>query len=197
MHSTLTDTRLKHGTYTVRKKVLKLFGGAFHVFDPDGNVVMYSQLKAFKLKEDIRLYTDESMQTEVLAIKARHILDFSAAFDVVDSQTGETVGTLKRKGLKSIFLDEWMIMDANDREIGLIKEDHLVLALVRRFVCNLLPQNYHGEIAGKSVCSFRQNFNPFVTKITVDFSEDHRGALDKRLGLAAALLLCAVEGKQE
>lgn len=45
--------------------------------------------------------------------------------------------------------------------------------------------------------AFRYNFNPFVTKITADFSKDTHGKLDRRLGMAAAILLCLVEGKQD
>lgn len=189
--------RFNYPTYLVRKKVFKLFGGAFHITDPSGNVVFYSEQKAFKLKEDIRLYTGEDKQTEALVIKARQIIDFSAAYDVVDPMTNEKVGALKRKGLKSTFLkDEWIFMNQNDQEIGTIKEDNMLLALVRRFLVNLIPQEYHGDIDGREVCTFKQNFNPFVTKITVDFSQDFNRLLDRRLGIAAAVLLCAIEGKQ-
>ena len=100
-----------HNKYLIRRKVFKVLGAAFHIYDPEGRLAFYSRMKAFKLKEDIRLYTDESMQTEVLTIKARQIIDFSAAYDVVDSLTGEKAGALKRKGMKSIFKDEWIIMN--------------------------------------------------------------------------------------
>jgi len=183
--------------YLVRKKILKLIGGAFHVFGPSGEVVLYSQMKALKLREDIRLYTGEDMQTEVLTINARQILDISATYDVKDSIIGEKVGALQRKGLKSILRDEWIIMDANDNEIGTIKEDNMALAIIRRFLTNLIPQQYSGEINGKPVCTLKQNFNPFVTKIEIDFAQDTGGLLDRRLGLAAAILMCAVEGKQD
>ena len=119
-----------HDSYLVRRKVLKFFGGAFHIYDPNGEVAFYSKMKAFKLKEDIRLYTGEDMQTEILTILARQIIDISAAYDVIDATTGAKVGALKRRGLKSILKDEWIIMDAEDREIGLIKEDSAFLALV-------------------------------------------------------------------
>jgi hypothetical protein len=49
---------------------------------------------------------------------------------------------------------------------------------------------------GVPVCSFKQNVNPFVMKISLDFSADVNRLLDRRLGLAAAILLCAIEGKQ-
>jgi hypothetical protein len=51
-------------------------------------------------------------------------------------------------------------------------------------------------VNGFQVCWFRQNFNPFVMKVNLDFSMDSAGLLDRRLGIAAAVLLCAVEGRQ-
>lgn len=189
--------RFEHQTYVVRRKVFKVFGGAFHIYDPTGQVAFYSKLKAFKLKEDIRLYTGEDMQTEVLVIRARQVLDISATYDVVDSATGEKVGALKRKGLKSIFKDEWLFLDTSDREIGFIREDSTALALVRRFLTNLIPQKFHAEINGMQVCTMKQHFNPFILKIDVDFSPDINHLLDRRLGIAAAVLLCAIEGRQQ
>lgn len=192
----VAHTAFSHSTYTVRKQLFKLLGNAFHIYDPQGNVVFYSKMKAFKLKEDIRVYTGEDMRTEVLVIKARSIADFSGCYDVVDPNANEKVGALKRKGLKSMIKDEWVLMNARDQEIGFIKEDNVALALMRRFVSNLIPQTFYGEITGQQVCSFKQNLNPFVSKITLDFSADAGRALDRRLGIAAAILLCAIEGKQ-
>jgi len=189
--------RFEHQTYLIRRKVFKIFGGAFHIYDPTGQVAFYSKLKAFKLKEDIRLYTGEDMQTEVLVIQARKVLDIAATYDVVDSATNEKVGALRRKALKSILKDEWVLLDPNDREIGFIKEDSMALALVRRLLSNLIPQKFHGEINGMPVCAMSQRFNPFVLKIDVDFSLDAGRLLDKRLGIAAAVLLCSIEGRQQ
>lgn len=186
----------KLDTYLVHRKVFKLAGAAFHIYDRNENVVFFSKMKAFKLKEDIRLYTGEDMQTEALCIQARQVIDFSAAYDVIDSPSGKKIGALKRRGMKSILKDEWIIMDQDDREIGKIKEDSAALALIRRFLTNLIPQKYYGELQGKQVCTFQQNFNPFVMKINLDFSMDKDGALDRRLGIAGAVLLCAIEGKQ-
>jgi hypothetical protein len=190
------DERFKYTTYLVRKKILKLVGGAFHIFGPEGDVILYSKMKAFKLKEDIRLYTGEDMQTELLLIAARKALDWSGAYDVTDSTTGERVGALRRKGWQSILKDEWHILDTNDNQIGTIVEDSMLLALIRRFLTNLIPQTYNGDVGGKPVLVFKQNFNPFVTKLNLDFSPDTENLLDRRLGIAAAVLLCAIEGKQ-
>ena len=190
--------RFQHQTYLIRRKFFQIFGAAFHVYGPNDELIFYSKQKAFKLREDIRLYSDESATEEVLTIHARSWLDFAAAYDVLDSQTGEKVGGLKRRGFKSMVRDEWTFMDADDRDIGLIQEDSQVMALVRRFVPygDLVPQKYAGTVQGQPVCEFRQHFNPIIQKITLDFSLDTANLLDRRLGLAAAILLSAVEERQ-
>ena len=147
----MTSDRFSHSTYLVRKRILSVLGGKFEIFDPAGNMVLFSKQAAFKLKEDIRLFTDESMTTELVSIKARSIMDFSAAYDVVDTMTGHKVGGLRRKGWKSMFRDEWIVMDAYDTEVGGIQEESAVLAFLRRFVTNLIPQTYNVQIGGTSV----------------------------------------------
>jgi hypothetical protein len=185
-----------HTEYIIRKKVFSIMGAKLHIFDSSEQLVLYSQMKAFKLKEDIALYTDESMQKELLRIKARNVVDFSATYDVHDTESGEHIGSFRRKGLKSILKDEWIILDRHDQEIGKIKEDSTAMALLRRFIA-IIPQKYNIEMDDTTIPAFKQNFNPFVTKIMADFSEDRKGKLDRRLGLAAGILLCAVEGKQD
>lgn len=185
-----------HTEYIIRKKVFSIMGAKLHIFDSSEQLVLYSQMKAFKLKEDIALYTDESMQKELLRIKARNVVDFSATYDVHDTESGEHIGAFRRKGLKSILKDEWIILDRHDQEIGKIKEDSTAMALLRRFIA-IIPQKYNIEMDDTTIPAFKQNFNPFVTKIMADFSEDRKGKLDRRLGLAAGILLCAVEGKQD
>ena len=188
--------RLSSPTYLVRRKVFTLAGGAFHFYDGEGRLVLYSKLKAFRLKEDIRLFTGEDMREELLAIHARKVLDISATYDVTDSRTGEKVGAIQRKGMRSLLRDEWILRNALDQEIGLVREDSMGLALLRRFLTNLVPQRFDIQVMGQKVATVRQNFNPFVLKLTVDFTLDPTGLLDRRLGLAAVLLLCAVEGRQ-
>ena len=190
------DSKFKYEKYLIRKKILSLAGAKFHVFDPDGQVIFFSKMKAFKLKEDIRLYSGEDMQNELLTIHARTVIDFSGTYDVFDTKTSEKVGALRRKGLKSLLKDEWIILDKNDVEIGFIKEDNLGLAILRRVLTNLVPQKYHVDINGLKVSTFKQNFNPFVVKLNLDFSSDPANLFDRRLGLAAGILLCAIEGKQ-
>jgi uncharacterized protein YxjI len=193
--------RFSHPRYTIRSKFFRLFGGAFHIYDDQGNLVLYSDMKRFRLKEDIRLYDDERKTTELLRISTRSIFDFSGAYDVHDALAGEHVGTLQRQGLSSTFLrDQWTVRDGNGAELGSIIEDSACKALVRRYVdavAFLLPQRYHVEIGGRTVAVFSQRFNPLILKLDVDFSGDPQRLLDRRLALAAGVLFSAIEGRQE
>jgi hypothetical protein len=193
--SPILPTIYQANRYTLRRKVLTLFGASFHVFAPDGTVIFFSRQKAFKLREDIRIYTNEAMDQEILSIRARQVLDFSAAYDVVDTQTQSKLGALRRKGFSSLIRDAWLVLDAEDREIGQIMEDSMALALIRRFLVALIPQKFHLTVGGKTAVHFQQQFNPFIYKLEIEFAAD--AGIDKRLALAAAVLLAAIEGRQD
>jgi uncharacterized protein YxjI len=184
--------------YLIRRKILSLLGAQFYIHDQQGTLIGYCKQKAFKLKEDIRIFNDESMQHELISISARKVLDISSAYDVIDSASGQKIGVLKRKGIKSAFLrDEWTIMDVNDSPVGTIKEDSMLLAIIRRHLTNLVPQTYDFELGGTTVGKVKQNFNFFAPKMQCDFSMDSGRKLDRRLGLAAVILLMAIEGRQQ
>ena len=182
--------------YLLKRQVLALTG-KFRLYNASGEMVMYSQQKMFKFKEDIRIYADESRSQELLYIQARQILDFAAAYDVIDSQSNIKVGVLRRKGFRSIIQDEWEVLDPADQPIGVLREDSLTLGLLRRFLLgSLLPQNYDLLFGEGRVADYKQRFNLFRYELDLDFSMDTAQRLDRRLGIAAAILLATVEGRQ-
>ena len=186
----------QHPRYMLHRQVFAL-AGKFRIYDPMNNLVMFSEQKMFRLREDIRVYGDEAKTREVLSIKARQIMDFSAAYDVVDMEMNQKVGALRRKGLRSLLRDEWEVLDENDNVKGLLFEDSMGLALLRRFLLgSWLPQNYDITFGETRVADLRQNFNLFRYELNLDFSMDIARTLDRRLGIAAGVLLAAVEGKQ-
>lgn len=186
--------------YTFRRKMLKLLGGRIDIYEPGGRAVMCCLQKAFRLKEDIRLYVDDTQRTELLTIRARQIIDFSAAYDVTDTLTGESVGTLRRKGWKSMLRDEWEILDTRECVRGMIQEDSTTLALVRRLIelGSLIPQGFHVTGAsGATVATLKQHFDPFVQKVDLVMSAGPQsGEIDPRLLIAATTLLVLIEGRQ-
>ncbi|RPI80171.1 MAG: hypothetical protein EHM42_12550 [Planctomycetaceae bacterium] len=182
--------------YTIRRQLFAVLHTNFFLEDAQGKQIGYCRQKAFKLKEDIRIFTDESMQDERIAIKARNIIDFGAAYDVHDSRTNKKLGALKRKGWASMLRDTWIVMDEYDNEVGKIEEDSPTMALLRRFLSNLIPQSFHlVDDSGEELAKFQQNFNPFLYRLKVTVEDDCH--LPAMLVLSAGLLLAAVEGRQK
>jgi hypothetical protein len=183
--------------FIIRKDVFAI-GGAFRVLSPENKLLLYSRQKIFKLKEDIRVYNDLERHDEVLHLDARQILDFSGAFDVIDSKTREKIGCLRRKGICSMIRDKWEILDRNDNLFAYIEEDSMGMALLRRFLTNLIPQKFtiSEKDTNNTLAQINQAFNPFIHWFTVDFSHDAERRLDRRLGIAAIILLLAIEGRQ-
>jgi uncharacterized protein YxjI len=181
--------------YMIRRKIFTFLGAAFHIYDASGQLIGYSRQKAFRLREDIRVYRDELRQDEILLIKARNILDGWGIYDVIDSASGVLLGTWKRQLWKSMLRDQYSLQDAAGTPIGVLAEDNMTLALLRRFIFGaLLPQGYRVMLGDRAVAEIQQRFNPFVMK--VDVATNAACNLDSRLILAAGILLVALEGRQ-
>lgn len=182
--------------YLVRRQVFKIFGAGFHIYDENDNLLLYSKELPFRLWDDFRVYADESQADELLNIKTPQFFEFAAVFNVQDSHTGEAVGAVARKGFRSMVRDEWHFLANNGAEIGRLVESE-TSALTSRFLSNWIPQNY--EIVawdGRRVAEIVQHFNPFILKYSLNIS-DPDPPIDRRLLLAAGLLLAGVEGRQK
>ena len=177
----------------VRRKVLAI-APKYEFYDERGALLLYCHQKLFKLKEDIRVYADRQQQHQIMAIQARQIVDFSAAYDVMDTQQNVKVGALRRRGWKSLFRDSWEILDVNDQVIGHATETGS--ALLRRLL-NFIPQRFELTVGPDVVGRIQRSWNPFVFKAWADFSMDPNRLLDRRLGMATVLLLMAIEGRQQ
>lgn len=172
--------------------------GVFRLFSENGDLLAYARQKMFKMREDIRLYSDETQTQELLSIQARQIIDFSAAYDVFDSTTQEFVGTLRRRGWRSMMRDEWELLDAQGIVYGKMQEDSAQRALLRRLLLGAwLPQRYDISIGDTLSAEFDQEFNLLRYELVLDFKPGLSRPLDRRLGIAAAILLAAIEGRQE
>jgi uncharacterized protein YxjI len=183
--------------FTLKKQVLALTG-IFRLYDDAGNVVAYSKQKMFKLREDIRVYTDESQSQELLHIQARQIIDFSAAYDVYDTLENCLVGTLRRRGFRSMVRDQWNVLAPGDQLIGTLAEDNVIRAMLRRLLLgSFLPQDYDLLIHDQKAMDLRQRFNLFRYELDMDFNFGSGQLIDHRLGIAAGILLAAIEGKQD
>lgn len=194
-------TPAENEKYTIRRKVFKIFGAAFHVYDEHGSVVGYCKQKAFKLKEDLKLYTGEDMSDMLLSLQAKSIIDFSSTYTVA-LPDGTSLGSLRRKGMKSSFLrDEWIMFSESGEELGIIRETGSVAPLIRRYIeiaSFLFPQRYEviRSADAKIIGMFRQHFNPFIFRLGISIVEEDDG-IDELYILGSACLISAIEGRQK
>ncbi|MFO8009394.1 MAG: hypothetical protein R6U89_01135 [Dehalococcoidia bacterium] len=184
----------RHSYYLFRRKVFRIFGGFFHVYDESGNVALYSEQASFKLREDFTVYTGDTKEA-VLKIKTPHILDVGATYEITDPRNMEVAGSLRRRFLKSIFKDEWTILSPDGQTIGKVVETDIIGAFLSRWI-NLVPQKYtvYTE-SGQPVAAIKQHFNPFVLKYSMTLLEPEP-PLNRRLIVAAGILLAAIERRQ-
>ncbi|MBP6042101.1 hypothetical protein KA529_03720 [Candidatus Saccharibacteria bacterium] len=190
----MTD-QFEHTQYNINRKFWKLFGASIKVVSPENQLILFAKLKALKLREDIRLFADEAQAEEILRIHARTILDIGTIYDVFDSATDQKIGSVKRKGWKSILQDEWEIWDENEQVLALMSEDSMLLALVRRFLTNLIPQKFTiADNKAQTVANIKQNFNPFTIRLSCNVNE--ASPIDRRLTMVATIMLAAIEGRQ-
>jgi hypothetical protein len=81
----------------------------FAITDASGKSVMYVRQKLFKLKEVINVFADPERTQPLYDIKADRILDFSAKYNFSDPN-GQSVGAVKRKGMKSFWKAHYDVM---------------------------------------------------------------------------------------
>lgn len=186
----MADPRFQHDHYTVKEKILAI-GRKYRVFDPQGQLVAFCKQKAFKLREDIRFYADESMQEELFGMRTQKILDFNANFEVVDA-AGTVLGSLRRKGWSSLLQDQWTIHAPDGSQVATVMEDSMGMALVRRFILDIIPYHYKITAAdGRALGTIDERFQIFGD--TYDLRRDPEGGIDPRLLIAATVCVDAIE----
>lgn len=182
--------------FTAKKALFSFLGRVFRVYSPSGQLRYFVKKKAFRLKEEINVFSDESQSTIALVIRARSVFDFGATYDITHSSSGEVIGSCRRQGLKSIVRDEWTLMGPTDLAIGKIQEDSVMLALLRRFILHsLLPQSFTVYEGDEPKGTIAQRFNPFQLAYDVDCSR--ATGVDERLLVGAVVLLLSIDGRQE
>ncbi len=194
----MTDL-LNANTYFIRKKLLKILGEQFHIYTDDNEDVLigYSKQKALKIKEDIRVFSDESESNQILNIKQRNYIDLYGKFDFTDPNTGESLGGIRRNMGKSFFRDSYSIFGPDDQVYGEIKEDSLMNAMIRKYVIFAslaFPQVFSMDVQGQSSIIFTQKINPIIQKLTIQIPAENQ--LDRRVILGAAMVIIAIEGRQ-
>lgn len=182
-----------HTTFTIKRPFFTLFGRSFSVYSPDGQLVLFVKHKVFTFKDEWNIFRDESEQVPLIRVKARQAIAMNIVTDVFDATTGNVVGTVRNKGLKSIIRDTWEVLGATEAEVrGSFTEDSN--ALLRRFI-PLLLGHWHMDIDGTPVAKLDQVFRFFTKEFTLEITAP--GRVDPRFIVGCAMLALMKEIARE
>lgn len=90
--------------------------------DAQGNLIFYVRRKAFKLKEAITVFGDVEQTRPLYQINADRVLDFSARYNFTDN-AGNLVGSIKRRGMRSLWKSHYEIEDPSGGVLSLHEEN--------------------------------------------------------------------------
>lgn len=96
-------------------------GDRVTITDGEDEPVAFVQQKAFRLKEDVSVYEDDSRQGLLYRIQADQMLDISATYRITDAQH-KTVGSVIRHGMRSFWRASYEIKDAAGSALGTTTE---------------------------------------------------------------------------
>ena len=179
--------------YKIRKKVLAI-ADQYWIEDGQGNKLGYARQKLLRIKEDIRIFSDDTMTREVFRIKQENIGDAWGTFAILDTDTGACVGKLRRKALMSgLFADEYFILNPADQQIGRVAE-RAGRATMRRWMPGggLVPEHVGVEFFGREVAEIKQQFKVIGDSWEVDCS-GVPADFDRRTLLACMIMMGMVE----
>jgi uncharacterized protein YxjI len=108
---------------TLNFKLLAL-APRIRVHDASGREILYVHQKTLALKEDVRIYSDESKSRELYRIKADRVFDFSARYTMTDSATEQVIGAIKHRGMRSIWKATYEIYDPAGQVSHVLTEDN-------------------------------------------------------------------------
>ena len=173
--------------------------------DSPGTPFCFVRQKPYKFKEDIRFYTDASRSLELMRVKARQRFDPAAKYDV-EAADGTKIGYIQKVFGKSLLRSTYKLYGPDGAELATVQEKNMAVALLRRLVgfipyidkiANWLPIPYDFVFLrdGRELGTHRRQLWKFVDHYTIDVSADPERTIDRRLLLAIAVGMDALQAR--
>ena len=100
------------------------FAPQIYITDASDNPILFVRQKIWNLKEDVRIFRDDSKTDEVFRINANKIIDIGARYYFTDSQTERPLGSIKQRGLKTIWRAHYDIETPSEEAEHDLTEDN-------------------------------------------------------------------------
>lgn len=194
----------QHDAFVVKQK-FSLVVNEYDIELPEGDQVAFVRQKPFAFKEELRFTPDRGIDRTLLTMKARSRFDPTATYDV-KGPDGATVGIVRKAFGASLLRSTWVLQSPEGTEIATARERKLWVALVRRAV-GFVP--YIGSVADwlpipydfvffkgeQELAHFRRRRGSLRDTYDLDLSQDPGRTLDRRLVLAVAVGLDALQAR--
>lgn len=171
----------------------------FVATDATGHTVAYVRQKMFKFKEAVNVYADESKRELLYSIKANKWLDWSAAYGFTDA-SGAQLGKVARKGWKSLWKAQYLVIDQNNEQQYKIEEESAftrfadgllgeipVLGFFTGYVFN--PVYNVTDMQGNVVVKLKKNPSFFGRKFVVEKIKDVEQDDKERIMLSLMMMI--------
>ena len=192
-----------HDRFVLRQRIRLVINQYEFALKEEDEPFCFVEQARFKFKEDIRFYTDDSKSVELMRIKARQRFDPWASYDITASD-GTKIGAIQKAFGESLVRSTYLI----HAPTGTVRarEKSLGVALFRRLVglvpfigdfANWLPIPYHFtfERDGRELGLHKRRIGRFRDVYDTDMSGDPDRTLDRRLVLAAAVAMDALQAR--
>jgi len=179
-------------TYTLVRPVFSWIR-VYRVYDPSGALFAFVEQPWFRLRTELVMYADEEQLRPILVLKNRRVAALNMEHDLFDAQSGQRLGVIRSRGLRSMFRDSWDILDADERLAGQMVEDGP--AFWRRLF-RLLPGRHHIELGGREVARIRQIFHLWRREFVLDIL-DVDDPIEPRFAVACALVAMMADLRRE
>ena len=177
--------------YRIKRNFWSIFERTFRVFTLDGQLIMLVKHPVFRFREEFTVFADEALQRPLLFIKSRQIIAINFAFEVTDVDSGQVLGSVQKRGIRSIVRDKFIVRDADGQEIGHVEERGA--SILRRFL-PILTSKHEVVLNGRQAAAIRQVFRFFTKEFEVELAP---GVGDPRFVMACALLALMAESRRE
>ena len=177
--------------YIIKRNFWSIFERIFRILTPDGQVIMFVKHPVLRLREEFQVFADEAQTRPLLRVKSKQVIAINFSYLITDANTGELLGSVEKRGLRSIVRDKFLVYDAERREVGYCEEQGA--SLLRRFI-PLLTSHHAIFAEGQQVADIRQVFRFFTKEFEVEMTP---GVADPRFVLACALLALIAEARRE
>ncbi len=165
------------------------------VTDANGQTVLYVRQKVLALREDVKVFSDESQHHQIYQINADRIIDWSARYRITDTK-GEVLGVVRREGMRSLWKATYHISDANEQDVGLIHEENPWIKVLDAFAGMVLQwfinPAYLVDLHGRTTLYLKKRPAFFEGRFTLDRRAD-MNERDEALLVTSVLMMLLLE----